>query len=65
MVTGTAGHPISNTCTEQDVSSKGQIGQKIKNESFANYSAVSLVENKSLLIDPKGKLGNVSQKCEG
>lgn len=65
VVTGTAGHPISNTCTEQDVSSKGQIGQKIKNESFANYSAVSLVENKSLLIDPKDKLGNVSQKCEG
>lgn len=65
VVTGTAGHPISNTCTEQDVSSKGQIGQKIKNESFANYSAVSLVENKSLLIEPKDKLGNVSQKCEG
>lgn len=65
VVTGTAGHPISNTCTEQDVSSKGQIGQKIKNESFANYSALSLVENKSLLIEPKDKLGNVSQKCEG
>lgn len=47
------------------MSSKGKIGQKVKNESFANYSAVSLVENKSLLIDPKDKLGNVSQKCEG
>ena len=65
VITGTAWHPISNTCTEQDVSSKGKIGQKVKNESFANYSALSLVENKSLLIDPKGKLGNVSQKCEG
>lgn len=47
------------------MSSKEKIGQKVKNESFANYSAVSLVENKSLLIEPKGKLGNVSQKCEG
>ena len=47
------------------MSSKGKIGQKIKNESVANHSAVSLVENKNLLIDPKGKPGNVSQKCEG
>ena len=47
--------------TSLSMSSKGKIGQKLKNENVANHSAVSLVENKNLLIDSKDKPGNVSR----